>query len=142
MENSEKNVRDNSFRVEVMGLIFDPKKRKVLIAKEEGNPYVNKTIWRFPGGKVSHKDKIESSLKKHLKEKTGYTTAVLGSVFARIPPEKKDLLLIYYLCEIVKGKEKPAKSFTELKWVSPTELKNYFTTKLEPALKECINHIK
>lgn len=130
------------FRVEVMGLILDPKKRKILIAKEEGNPYLNRTIWRFPGGRVKIGERVESSLKKSIKEKTGYTTAVLGSVFARIPAEKKDLLLIYYLCEILKGKGKPEGSFKELKWVSPAELKKHFTTKLDPALEECINHIK
>lgn len=132
----------DSFKAEIMGLIFDPKKREVLIVKEQNNPYLDKTIWRFPGGRVTSKFRLEESLKKSIKEKTGYTVAVLGSVFARIPPEKKDLILLYYLCEIVKGKVKLKKSFKELKWVKPEKLKDFFTTKIDPALEECLNHIK
>jgi len=142
MKKEDSSNGGNSFRVELMGLIFNPKNREILIAKEENNPYLKKTVWRFPGCKANPGKKLEDNLKKCIKEKTGFSVEILGTVFARVPPEKGDMVLIYYLCESIKGKAKPKGSFSELKWVNPDELKNYFTTKFEKELQECINHLK
>jgi plasmid replication initiation protein len=66
----------------------------------------------------------------------------LGTIFARIPEEREELLLVYYLCEKTGGKEKPGDDFTEFKWVAPEELEKYFTTSFHPNLKEYILNLK
>ncbi len=138
MENKE----ENSFKVVLSGIIFNPKKRRILIGRGENDPYVPKLTWMFPSGEAFPRDDLEETLKAKIKEKTGLEIENLGAVFARIHPEKKDLLLIYYLCEVIKGKEKPAGNLIELKWVSPEKLEKYFTTSFHPHLKEYIINLK
>ena len=38
--------------------------------------------------------------------------------------------------------EKEGEDFTEIKWVDPEELENYFTTSFHPSLKEYIINLK
>ena len=85
---------------------------------------------------------LKADVYKSYEEKTGYKTESLGCIFSKIYPEKRDLLSIYYLCEIVEGNEKSGDDFVELKWVSPEELEKYFTTSFHPNLKEYIINLK
>ena len=65
--------KDNQFIVNVSGIVFDPKEKKILIARIENDPYIEKITWVFPGGLVSNQHvQLEDSLKKEIKEKTGY----------------------------------------------------------------------
>ena len=43
---------------------------------------------------------------------------------------------------MIEGKEKPGGDLKELKWVSPDELQDYFTTSFDPKLKEYIQNLK
>lgn len=133
---------DNSFMVVLLGIVFDPGKRKILIMRRGEDEYIKKLKWAFPGGRVEHGEKLEDGMKREIKEETGYDVEILGSVFARIPPEKKDLVLIYYLCEVVSGVEKAGDDALELKWVEPEELRKYFTTSFEPVLEEYITNLR
>jgi ADP-ribose pyrophosphatase YjhB (NUDIX family) len=142
MEETKVSEDNDTFNVGLIGIVFDPAKRQILIAREEPNPELNKTLWRLPGGKAISKEDMETSLKKAIKEKTGYVVESLGSVFSRILPERNDIILIYHLCEIKGGKEKLGGNFTELKWINPEELKNYLTTKFPADLEEYINNLK
>jgi len=85
---------------------------------------------------------LERGLKREIKKKTGLNVESLGAVFAKTYPEKREFLTIYYLCEVVGGKEKAGEKFTEIKWVKPEELKKYFTTSFHPKLKEYIMNLK
>lgn len=58
-----------------------------------------------------------------------------------IPPEKKDLIIIYYLCEVLDGRPDMEES-ADLKWVKPEELRKYFTSSFEPVLEEYIINLK
>src|SRR3989344_2044838 len=82
------------FLVNVLGIIFNPETKKILIGRRENDPYI------------------------------------------------KELLSIYYLCEVVGGKEKAGEDFVELKWVKPEEIEKYFTTSFHPKLKEYIMNLK
>ncbi|MFA5856980.1 MAG: NUDIX domain-containing protein [Candidatus Pacearchaeota archaeon] len=137
-----KKIKKGIFLVNVLGIVFDTSSRKILIGKREKDPYVPKLTWSFPGGTPVYGEDLEKSIEKQIKEKTGLKTKSLGPIFARIPPEKKEFLLIYYLCEKISGKEKPAKGFKELKWVSPIELEKHATTSIDPRLKEYIMNLK
>ena len=131
------------FHVILLGILFDPAKRKILIAKRrEKNEDIENLTWQFPEGRLRNGEDIDKVLKAKIKEKTGYEIKNLGSVFYKTYPEKKDLLGVYFLCETVGGEEKPANDFVELKWVSPDEIESYFTASFPTRLKEYLNNLK
>ncbi len=130
------------FEVALLGVIFDPATRKILIGKREKDRYNPKLSWCFPGGKLIQGEDEDKKLKKRIKEKTGYDVKNLGAIFTRVPPERKDLILMYFLCEVFKGKQKAGDDLKELKWVSPDELEKHFTTSFHPRLKEYIMNLK
>jgi len=140
-KNQEKTKKEN-FSVIILAIIFDPEKRKILIGKRENDTYVKELSWVFPGDFLNHKETEEQAIKRIVKEETGLEVENLGTVFSRIIPERKDFFLVYNLCELVGGKEKPGGNIKELKWVSPPELQSYFTTSFDPKLKEYINNLK
>ena len=130
------------FLINTLGIIFDPKTKKILIGKRENDPYIKELGWCFPGGIPNYDEELEEALKKEIKNKTGLDVESLGAVFAKIYPEKKEFLSIYYLCETLGGEEKAGEKFVELKWVNPEELEKYFTTSFHPKLKEYIINLK
>jgi len=133
---------ENPFTVILLGIVFDPEKRQILIIRREEDEYIKKLKWAFPGGRANSEEKLEDTLIQKVKKETGLNVEVLGSVFARILPEKKDLVLVYYLCEVVGGEERSGEGTEELKWAKPEELRKYFTTSFEPILEEYITNLK
>ena len=130
------------FNIVLLAIIFDPNKKRILIGRREKNLYIKKLTWCFPGGRLNYGEDLEETLKKRIKEKTGLKIENLGSIFSRIHKESKEFLLIYHLCEVIGGKEKPADDLIELKWVKPEELENYFTTSFHPHMKEYVLNLK
>src|SRR4030043_563894 len=125
-ENKEQSS-ENQFQVVLLGVVYNPKTKKILIGKRE-NDSIKELSWCFPGGRPNQTEDIEECLKKKLKLKTGYSVESLGTIFAKTYPEKRDLLAIYFLCEIIEGEEMPGDDITELKWVSPEEIEGDVTT--------------
>ena len=125
-----------NFEVIILGIIFDPEKKKILIGKRQNDPYIKELSWCFPGGKLIPGQNVDASLKENIKLKTGYTIKNLGAIFSETYPEKPELLAVYFLTEVFEGREKPGDDLTELKWVSPNELENYFTTSFHKKLKQ------
>ncbi len=143
--NSEKNWKEADkgvFLVNVLGIIFDSKTRKILIGRREKDPFMPKLTWCFPGGRPNYGEDLEHYLKLEIKEKTGVEVESLGVIFAKTYPEKREFISIYYLCELTGGKEKAQGSFKEIKWVKPTDLEKHFTTSFHPKLKEYILNLK
>ena len=136
------NQNPDAFKIALLGIIFDPKKKMILIGRREKDPYIPKLTWSFPGGKMQSGEDVEETLKRKIKEKTGLNVANLGSIYSRVPEEKRDLLLTYFLCQKISGKEKPRDDLVELKWVKPEELEKYFTTSFHPHVKEYILNLK
>ena len=134
-------MKDDKFQTILLAIIYNPKDKKILIGKREKDP-IKEMGWCFPGGKPNYEKELEESLKNKIKNKTGYETSNLGTIFVRIAPEKRDQVLIYYLCEVIGGNEKPNDDLKELKWVSPEELEKHFTTSFHPDLKEYIMNLK
>ncbi|MDP3986702.1 MAG: NUDIX domain-containing protein [Nanoarchaeota archaeon] len=134
--------KKEEFQVALLGIIFDPEKKKILIGRREKDPHIPELTWSFPGGRITPGEDVEETLKERIKKKTGLEIENLGSVYSRIPPEKKDLLLIYFLCEVTGGKEEKADDLLELKWVDPEELEEHFTTSFHPHVKEYILNLK
>jgi len=132
----------NNFKVIHLGIVFDPSTRKILIGRRENDPYVSELKWTPPGGRIISGEDLEVSLKAKIKEQTGFEVENLGNIFAMIPKEKKDFILLLYLCEVVGGEEKVGGNLKELKWVKPEELDDYFTIAYHPHLREYILNLK
>jgi ADP-ribose pyrophosphatase YjhB (NUDIX family) len=126
----------NKFNVIILGIIFDPKNKKVLIGRRENDPNIPELTWCFPGGRAVHGEDVDKSLKRIVREKTGYSVKNLGTFFSKSYPEKKDLIGIYFLTQVFEGKENPGGDIIELKWIHPKELKKYFTTFYHKKLEE------
>jgi len=124
------------FKVLILGIIFDPKEKKILIGKVQNNKELPDLTWGFPGGRAVHGVDVDKTLKKNVKDQTGYDVKNLGAIFSKTYPEEGDLIAVYFLTQIFEGEEKPGDDLTELKWVSPKELESYFTTSFHKKLKE------
>ncbi len=122
------------FLVNVLGIIYNPKTKQILIGRRENDPYIKELTWVFPGGRPAYKEELDYYLKYEIQRKTGINIKVKTVVFAKTYPEKREFLSIYYLCEPIGGQKKAGEKFIEMKWVKPSEVKKYFTTSLHPAL--------
>ena len=129
------------FEVVILGIIFDPKAKKILIGRRENDPHIPKLTWCFPGGRATYEEDVDKTLKRNVKAKTGYDVKNLGAIFSKTYPEKQDFIGIYFLTQVFEGEEKPGDDFVELKWVSPNELENHFTTSFHKKLKEYLNDL-
>lgn len=127
------------FLVNVLGIVYNPKTKKILIGCRENDPYIKELTWCFPGGRPGYKDDLEQYLKNEIRKKTGLDINVKKVIFAKTYPEKREFLSIYYYCETKGNAEKEAKpsdKFVELKWVKPTEVTGYFTTSIHEKVLE------
>jgi len=134
---------EKTFQVILLGIVFDPKTKKILIGRKENDYQLKNLSWSFPGGRASQNNEdLDETLKNKIKLKTGFEVANLGSIFSKTYPEKRNLLAVYYLCEIIGGKEKAGDDLKELKWVNPEEIEKHFEISFHPNLKEYIINLK
>jgi len=122
------------FLVNALGIVYNSQTKKILIGRREDDPYIKELSWCFPGGRPAYEDDIEIYLKREIKGKTNVDVDIKKIIFAKTYPEKREFLSIYYLCEIIGEQEKAGEKFKEVKWIKPTEVKDYFTTSLHPDL--------
>lgn len=130
------------FLVNVLGIVYNPETRKILIGKRENDPYIKELSWTFPGGRPAYDNDLEYYLKQEIKIKTGIEVEVEKIIFTKTYPENRQFLSIYYLCTPIGGTEKAGEKFVEIKWIRPTEVKNYFTTSLHPVLFEYLKTLE
>lgn len=122
------------YLVNLLGIVYNPNTKKILIAKRENDPYVNNLTWCFPGGTPDYELTLEGSLKDLIAKRTGVNVRVDNLIFARKYPEKKDFLALYYFCLYLKGKPEPSVPFTDVKWIKPIDVKKYFTTSIDKVI--------
>ena len=132
----------NNFQVIILGIIFDPKERKILIGRRENDPFIPDLTWGFPGGKLTSDGEINKTLKEKIRQQTGLEVKNLGAVFSKTYEEKRDLLAVYFLCEALNGKPKAGGRLKEIKWVKPLEVEKYFKTSFHPRLREYFVHLE
>jgi ADP-ribose pyrophosphatase YjhB (NUDIX family) len=130
------------FLVNVLGIVYNPETRKVLIGRRENDPHLKELGWCFPGGRPAHEDDLEAYLKHEVRIKTGLDVEVKGIVFAKSYPENRKLLSIYYYCEAREGGEKAEEKLVEVRWVKPAEVRDYFTTSLHPKLLDFLRTLE
>lgn len=129
------------YLVNILAIIYDPKRKQILIGRRQDDPFIKKLTWCFPGGRPKYSEEMSDALKRDVKAKTGYDIKVNKPIFAREHPEHKEFLSLYYACDVVGGAEKPGELFVELKWVNPKEVQKYFTTSVHPNILEYLNSI-
>jgi ADP-ribose pyrophosphatase YjhB (NUDIX family) len=121
------------FKVKIIGILFNPQARKILIGKNKGD----KTL-SFLEGDLKCDEELDVGLKRTAKEKTGYIIHNLGAVYAENKLKDREELKLYFLCETTEGKEKPGKNVAELRWINPKEIEKQLHKKLPTRLKEYI----
>ncbi len=129
------------FLLNVLGIVYNPKTKKILIGRREDDPFIKELEWCFPGGRPAYKDDLEHYLKHEIRIKTGLDVEVERLVFARTIPENREFLLLYYLCKQVSGEENAGEKFVEIKWIKPTEVKKYFTTSIDRRLMDFLERL-
>ncbi len=130
------------FLLNVLGIVYNPETRQILIGKRENDTHIKELSWTFPGGRPAYEEDLEFYLKHEIKIKTGLDVEVKKIIFAKTYPEKREFISIYYYCEVVGGEERAGEKFVELMWVKPTEVQKYFTTSLHSKLLEYLKSIE
>jgi len=130
-------MENHKFTTVLVGVVFDPKERKILIGKNKGDE-----SYSFVEGNLTNNEELDITLKKITTEKTGYVVHNLGTIYARNNMEgDEERLELYFLCEATEGSEKPGKDVEELIWIKPSEIRQYINGELPSRLKEYIIHI-
>ena len=124
------------FLVNLLGIIYNPETRMVLIGKRVNDPNITELSWVFPGGRANYDGDLEDSLAGEILAKTGLNVTVGDVIFAKTYPERREFLSIYYLCQVTDGAELAGISITELKWIRPSQVTQYFTTSIHPKVLE------
>jgi len=118
--------------------LIDSDGRVLIAQRPEGKMMAG--LWEFPGGKVEAGERPEESLIRELNEELGIVVkeACLAPLtFASHVYPDFHLLMPLYVCRrwegFVEGRENQ-----RLKWVRPTELRNY---PMPPADEPLISHL-
>ena len=130
-------MEENKFKVILVGIIFKPETRKILIGKNKGD-----TKYSFLEGELNYEEELGAKLKRITSEKTGYKVHNLGAIYAENMLEEKNKLKLYFLCEATEGDETPGEKVEELKWIKPSQAEEYLQTNLPNHLKEYINNLE
>ena len=131
------------FKTTIIGIIFDPKTRMVLVGKNKGNDNFS-----FLEGNLTYDQELDIKLKQITQEKTGYKIHNLGAVYIdncldkKTESKCKEKLEIYFLCEATEGQEEPGKDVEELKWIKPSEVEQTLGITLPTRLKEYIMNLE
>lgn len=93
--------------------------------------------WVFPGGKQKEGESREEAVEREILEETGHRVKVLRQISLRLHPQF-NRIICYFLCDLLEGNQsqEPQEPYEieEIKWVQPEELRDYFTTNLDPVV--------
>jgi 8-oxo-dGTP diphosphatase len=127
----------------VLGIVKN-KKGEVLIIKRknlEKSDYNTYLSWAFSGGKQRKDESREEAIEREILEETGYSVKAIEQIDLWVHPEFRKIIC-YFLCELLEEnqiqKPKEEEEIEEIKWVKPEELKNYFTSKLNPKVAKLL----
>lgn len=115
------NLSDNTFRrrLVVGGAIFDPLRRRLLLA-QRSYPADVAGLWELPGGKVEDGETPAQALRRELQEELGIDVAV-GEALAERVELRDDLTLIALRAQIIDGRPHPAEH-QAVRWVDAAGL--------------------
>ncbi len=94
--------------------------------------------WAFPGGEPASYETVQEGVEREVLEETGYEVIVHEKISER-EPIQFPILIKYFRC-VLKSDEQTelvdVDEIAQVKWVKPEELKNYFTTDLDPGVSQ------
>jgi len=125
-----------NFYVKIVGIIFDPTTRKVLVGKNKGDEK-----YSFLEGDLNNHEELDKCLKRTIKEKTGFTAHNLGAIYAENMLQDKNKIKLHFLCEVRETKQKIGENVEEIIWVKPSEVEEKIGVKLPPRLHEYITNL-
>jgi 8-oxo-dGTP diphosphatase len=105
--------------------LIDVDGRVLLAQRPEGKSMAG--LWEFPGGKVEVGETPEAALIRELNEELGIDTwasCLAPLTFASHSYDDFHLMMPLFACRKWNGTPQPREGQT-LKWVKPTEMKNY-----------------
>ncbi len=105
--------------------LIDVDGRVLLAQRPEGKSMAG--LWEFPGGKVEVGETPEAALIRELTEELGIDTwasCLAPLTFASHSYDDFHLMMPLFACRKWNGTPQPREGQT-LKWVKPTEMKNY-----------------
>ncbi|KUO77231.1 MAG: hypothetical protein APF77_12585 [Clostridia bacterium BRH_c25] len=108
---------------------------KVLIAQREAGSHME-LRWELPGGKLEPDEDPEECIVREIKEELDMEIEV-SDIYkvVKFKYEEKDILLLCYLCRILKGEGKTLEC-NDFKWVRREELVNYDFVPADVAIVE------
>ena len=118
--------------------LIDADGRVLIAQRPEGKSMAG--LWEFPGGKIETGERPEQSLIRELKEELGIIVkeeCLAPLTFASHLYPDFHLLMPLYVCRRWEGFVKPQEG-QRLKWVWPTELRDY---PMPPADEPLISHL-
>jgi 8-oxo-dGTP diphosphatase len=118
--------------------LIDPDGRILIAQRPQGKSMAG--LWEFPGGKIEAGERPEQSLIRELKEELGIAVkeeCLAPLTFASHLYPDFHLLMPLYVCRRWEGIV-TAQEQQKLKWVRPSELKNY---PMPPADEPLISHL-
>jgi 8-oxo-dGTP diphosphatase len=137
MKKDEKHPRHEI----VLGIIKNKSDNVLLIKRlweERSVDGEEKLTWAFPGGEIGGGETKEEALVRELRNETGFKVKVLKKISERFH-SLFNTKIHYYLCEIIPASVKPITDVNEVesvKWVKASEIRDYFTTDLDPGVAE------
>ncbi len=90
--------------------------------------------WVFPGGKLNGSETFEEAVVREVLAETGFKIKVNRKISERFHPQL-NVPIKYFECELDSFTTKPIQDIHEVaatKWVDPENLKDFFTTDLDP----------
>lgn len=126
-----------------LGIVIN-NKGEVLIIKRK-MPEKGKSgkilVWAFPGGKQESGETRESAVEREVLMETGYKVKAVKQINMRIHPDT-GVLVVYHLCELLEENQIQPPSephgIEEIKWIKKEEIKNYFTTDIDPQVQKLL----
>ncbi|MFH2104780.1 MAG: NUDIX domain-containing protein [Parcubacteria group bacterium] len=131
-----RDIKGGKYEIPVRDLVFRPSVNGVIIEKEKVLLIKDKNGYDFPGGGIELGEIIPITLKREVKEETGYDIKI-GEIitcqdsFFRLPFADNFVhsILIYYSCKVIGGKltaehidEYEQKVGAEPKWVDTSDV--------------------
>ena len=132
-------------RNEIVLGIVKSKTDKIIILdrlwKEKSLDGSTSLTWAFPGGEIDEGETPEEALVREVRNETGLKVKVVKKISERIHPQFS-VKITYFSCEIIPSAMRPITDVHEVesvKWVNAQELRNYFTTDIDPGVAKFLN---
>lgn len=110
----------------VVAAVIERSDRRLLIGQRRRGD-TSPLKWEFPGGKIENDETPEAALARELKEELGATlrkSALIGRAVHKYAHTPEELEILFFAVEISDGELAP-RTFEEVAWVLPKELREY-----------------